>query len=140
LYAEPDGRPGAEPDGRPGRGPDGEFGGEMGREPEPADRELLGALQSVTAIIMSGCTQSLGTLGERLDRTRVAVGTPAEQHLLAVRGLLTALRGGAPDAAAELARRALSHDEHLPGGWSAVTAARVLFLADDAETALQALT
>jgi DNA-binding CsgD family transcriptional regulator len=138
--AEPGGRPDAEPGGRPDRGPDGEFGGEMGREPEPADRELLGALQSVTAIIMSGCTRSLGTLGERLDRTRVAVGTPAEQHLLAVRGLLTALRGGAPDAAAELARRALSHDEHLPGGWSAVTAARVLFLADDAETALQALT
>ncbi|TCO44768.1 AAA family ATPase [Actinocrispum wychmicini] len=112
---------------------------EVGDNPDLADCDLRTTLESVVAITGSNETSAIRTLRLRLATAPPpGAGTPAEQHVLAVRALVTALTGK-PAEAAEDARRALSRDEHLPGGWSAVTASRVLFMVDDSDAALDGL-
>lgn len=113
---------------------------ELDDPPAQADVDLRTLLHSMLTVAGSDRKSMVGSLGQRLREAPTAgPGTAAEQHLLAVRALLTALDGTALDAAVDDANRALRCDDHEPGGWSAITSARALFLADKVNPALDGL-
>jgi DNA-binding CsgD family transcriptional regulator len=113
---------------------------ELADPPAQADLDLVILLRSMTTVAGSDRKSMVRALGTQLRTAPAAApGTPGEQHLLAVRALLTALDGTDIAATVDDANRALRGDDHEPGGWSAITSARALFLADKVNPALEGL-
>jgi DNA-binding CsgD family transcriptional regulator len=113
---------------------------ELTEPPAQTDVDLRNLLDSMLAVAGSEQKSLFGQVSARMRAAQpAAAGTAAEQHLLAVRAVVGALDGANLDTVVDDANRALRSDEHEPGGWSATTSARALYLADKVTPALEAL-
>ncbi|HEX4705736.1 MAG TPA: LuxR C-terminal-related transcriptional regulator [Pseudonocardiaceae bacterium] len=113
---------------------------ELPDPPTQTDTDLRNLLDSMLAVAGSEQRSLFAQVSAQMRAAApAAAGTPAEQHLLAVRAVVGALDGADLATVVDDANRALRSDEHEPGGWSATTSARALYLADKVTPALEAL-
>jgi DNA-binding CsgD family transcriptional regulator len=117
-----------------------ELEAELGPAPDPADRELHTFVESVLLIIGADeKTTVAATLGRASRLTPPPGDTPAQRQMLAMMTVLTAMDGRSAERTVGHARRALTSPGTELEGWSSVSSAFALSLADEVDEALEAL-
>ncbi|MBL1100232.1 ATP-binding protein [Streptomyces coffeae] len=114
---------------------------ELGENPDPADRALRTLVESV--YLLSGLDEksTVEAVSRRFaDYVPPPGDTPEERQLLAMLSSLGTLKARpAPEVAAQ-ARKVLDIGEIAPGGWAVLGSSLSLFLADEIDLPLRALT
>jgi len=114
---------------------------EIGQDPAPADRTLRTLVESVYLISGLDEKSTVGAVGRRFrDYAPPRGDGPEERQLLAMLSSLGALQGAPAATVIAQATRALRIDDVTAGGWEVLGSSLSLYLADEIDPALTALT